>query len=262
MSHVYRQPTNYRPRRLLTPTLITSVPEGDGTITIIGTPETGSGGNGADVTLTFNEAPIEDDLVLLVGGNSDSTGVDPIGPSTAGYTQDSLEHTDSHPYGHGVWYKFMTSTPDTTVVCQGTGDGTDSASYIALVLRGVDLSTPIDTATIETGPTFAADPDLDAIVTATVNAWVVVTVGGNSSDGSIVHPSGYINTALVLGVDTNRSSTSVGTKEIASPSSEDPGAYALWTNHDWTGFTVAIRPAGGGGPAPVIPERARVGVGL
>ncbi len=208
----------------------------------VGTTQSAGNSDGNDVTLTFDVAPIEDDFVFVTGGNPLDSG-SLVGPSTAGYTEDSL-HQPGSTFSHGFWYKKMGATPDTDVVCQGTGSGVHSAAYNAIVLRGVDPGTPIDAATVKTGPTTSADPDLDAIVTITDAAWVILTAGGESAEGGIVHPTGYVG-VFAIGVDTVRHVSAMSTKQPLSVGSEDPDAYTLWSSMDWIGFTIAIRPDGG-----------------
>ncbi len=111
-------------------------------ITIVGTPQAATGGNGSDVTLTFDGTPAEDDYVLLFGGSHDEDGTPAVGPSTAGYTEEALRQDSNEVFSEGLWGKFLGATPDTTVVGKGSGDTQELTAYFCWVLRGVDLTTP------------------------------------------------------------------------------------------------------------------------
>lgn len=226
-------------------------------ITLVGTPQAGGAANGGDVTLTFDGVLAEGDLVLLVGGNGDANGAGDIGPMTAGYTQAALyQVNDGTDLSAGVWYKFLTSTPDGSVVANGAGSAQEAAAYASLVLRGVDASTPIDVAIVETGPTVGVNPDPGAVTTATAGAWVIAAAVDSNQTPASAGPTGYSNFVGDGADDTRPCSVGLATKEIASAGAEDPGAFSNWGNqfNSWKTFTVVLRPAGAGGtPGTVSP---------
>ena len=227
-------------------------------ITIVGTAQIGTNGNGGDVTLTFDVAPVEGDMVLVLGGHGNQNlGTGPIGPSTAGYTQRALYHSNVIEVSNGVWTKFMGATPDATVVCQGSGVIEDGVVYASIVLRGVDPTTPLDAVIVETSELvggISTDVDLDAITTVTDGAWVI---GGwnHRSTGLFSGPTGYSNFVFDTVVDTNRLSGALATIEVATAGVEDPPVFSGNRSDPWYGYTVAIRPAGAGGVVATAQSR-------
>jgi len=207
-------------------------------IAIVGTPRVGSQASGANVTLIFDVAPQENDLVLVCGGHgSDAVS---IGPSTAGYTAIAT-HTAS-PKG-GIWRKFMGSTPDTQVVCIGGGDAQDAVAYGSIVLRGVDLTTPLDVAHTVAGPSSVANPDPPSIEPVTNGVWIVAAYWEQGRDVSASSgPSGYSNFASIGQIDTNRFGVGLATKFLATAAPEDPGVFTLGTALTWYTVTLALRP--------------------
>src|SRR5262245_49003262 len=137
--------------------------------------------NGVDVTLTFSTAPIRGDIVYVWGGHT-STRPTPIGPSTAGYTNvGGVQTATTNTFG--VWRKQMGATPDTNVVCQGTGNNADSTGYGCIVLRNVEGASPED-ATIVFANGSSTNPDPGAITVATAGASVVICASTVVSDSA------------------------------------------------------------------------------
>lgn len=216
-------------------------------IAIVGSSQADFNNNGGDVILTFDGSPAEDDFVVVTGGNADNDSSGPIGPSTGGYTQRGLQMAGGSERATGVWTKFLSSSPDSGVVGQGSGSAQEATAYASIVLRGVDLDTPLDVSIVETGPTTSAERNLDSIDTATDDAWVILCVGGGGDDVPSAGPTGYGNLATAGDVDTRRYCCALCTKEVTSAGTEDPGDFSGWLSNAWYGFTVAIRPAGAGG---------------
>lgn len=213
-------------------------------ITIVGTAQAGSNNSGNDVTITFNGSPQEGDFVLLVGGNGQSDANEPFGPVTAGYTTITTKRAAADQGSLGAWYKFLTSTPDTTVVGEGGGDATDGVAYACIVLRGVDPINPLDALTTETGPTETDAQINAAITTATNGAWVIVAASnGLSDDVPNGGPDFYRNLAAATAVDTNRYAAALATREIVTAGLEEPTEWNSWTIGWFMGITIAIRPA-------------------
>jgi hypothetical protein len=210
-------------------------------ITPVGTPQSGSANNGGDVTLTFDEALDEGDVVYVLHGQADS-GTIALGPSTSGYTE--LAKHDAAVPKAGVYRKVMGATPDSTVVLPGTGAGQGSTIGVCIALRGADATTPEDAATTTAGPTFDNNPNPAAVTTVTAKAWVLGVAASDGPDSSWSPISGYSNQVEAHGIDTFRINGALMTKEVATPGAEDPGAYTVGPGaENWYAFTVAVRPA-------------------
>ena len=220
-------------------------------ITLISSDEAQSN-NGGDPTITFGTAPAEDDYVVLIGGHGADASVGSFGPITSGYTAIATVTQTTSPNEHGVgcWYKKMGATPDTTVQGEGGGDNGDGVIYFAYVLRGADLTTFLDTAAITNQDNNDAyDPA--SITTVTDGAWVIAICAAHRGAGEPSSaPTGYSNFLGAEQADTDGFDLGAATKEVASAGAEDPGAFTGFSgsSEDETEFTVAIRPAGGGGP--------------
>jgi len=223
-----------------------------GNIDFVGfTSETAAGD--AVFTLTLNSgltngsssSVSEGDLVLIYAAVAYTTS-----PSlVSGYT--SLYSVSTPGYGPSirVMYKFMGSTPDTSVTVNCNGFFADSASVFAYVFSGVDAATPVDVTAEEDFPdTIFANPPP---VTPTVSGATVL--GCQAGNGQSYDTSLYSDTAgdydffnsesfgerdgLVLGV---------GYKSEVS-GTFDPSALSFPladnTNYDSYAITLALTPA-------------------
>jgi len=209
-------------------------------ITVVGTPQAAAAMDGTDVTLTFDVAPQDGDVTVLAGGHFNRG---PLGPVTAGYTA-AHASTAQNPY-FGVWYKRQGATPDANVVGEGSGAAQDGAAYIALVLRGVDATTPLDVAAQA-----VASTDPAAITTATADAFILVATGTQSGDNTPGGITGYTVTDVATVTDTNRIMVRGAYKTRATAGTEDPPQWDGWTPDPGNSYsvTVAFRPTGGGTP--------------
>lgn len=216
--------------------------------TLVGTPQGGIATNGGDVTLTFDVAPAENDVVVVLGGYS-CTGSAPTnspGPKTAGYT--TMHQFSNTNLGLSASYKVMGATPDTSVTCAGFAGGNSqraAAAYSSYVLRGVDTANVEDAIATTVGPiSDGTEPDNPSITTVTDSAWVIIAAcTARHTSKVLAAPTGYINDILLEGDDTERYHFGSATREIATPGAEDPGAWSwqdLALGQEWYAITVAI----------------------
>lgn len=227
-------------------------------ITQVGATVSGTAVSGANVTLTLPAGMAENDMVLLVGGHAlahSATPADPPttnGPSTGGYTAIVNSHTQNGAFDSitlGSWRKFMGATPDTSVVGLGDTLAADGTVYHAIVLRGVDLTTPVDATAAMVRPGGTSPPDCPSITVVTVGAWVFAIGGCAVNDATVTAPTGYTGLAWSSVVDTNLCGLGFAYKEATATGAEDPGAYAdVGALTSPGGFTIAIRPASGSTP--------------
>lgn len=198
--------------------------------------------NGVDVTLTFSTAPQTGDVVYVWGGHT-STRATPIGPSTSGYNVvDSVQTQSTNTFG--VWRKVMGNTPDTNVVCQGTGNTADSTGYGCIVLRQVNTSTPED-ATIVWANGSSTNPNPGSITPATTGATVIICAGSVNNDSAWTSPANYGATVASGSNDTNPYSIggAVRTSGLTGGTPEDPASWTGVVTGVWIAATIAIRPA-------------------
>lgn len=206
-------------------------------ITVVGTPQSGTANN-ANVTLTFDVAPVQGDVVFVAGGH-DSNGGSSVTPVTSGYTQ-VINDTASQPY-FGVWYKVMGASPDTTVVMPASGAANDAGAYCAIVLRNVHSSV-LGATTTTAGPTASTNPDPASITTTAANSMVLVfglSTSNDAAPGTMTNYTVAGSAGLNLsGVDA---SVSMGRRVIAAAGAENPPAWSAWTTGTWKTATLEVK---------------------
>lgn len=146
-----------------------------------------------------------------------------------------------------VSYKFMT-VPDTSVTIPGTTNNAWGEAYSIQVFRGVDLTTPMDTAAIPAGGTGTGRPDPGSILPVTTGAWVVICGGGAAGTGAnYVAPANFTTNFLTSsGADTTDAMVGSGYWDGWVSGSVDPATYTGGTtgaNDSWTAYTIALRPS-------------------
>lgn len=227
-------------------------------ISFVGTPQAGSNTNGGNVTLTFDVALQQGDVVYVFGCHSDRAPTNVSGPSTAGYTG-IKRVTAASSIDFSVFRKVMGASPDSTVVCKGSTNSADACSYACYVLRGVDNSTPEDVAVTSTGPTIGGQPNCPSIDPVTNDCLILALMGNRINDAAITGPSGYSNTITSTGNDTVDTSVYGGTKQLVGHAAEDPGATTGWLEGNaWGAVTVAVRPAAAAIQPPRTMHQARL----
>lgn len=216
------------------------------------------GVNGDGVTFNFPSATLqEDDLVIVTGGGGRNADSEVFGPSTSGYTTvDSIDAGATNNVAAGIWYKFMGATPDTTVVCQNTGQGEDACAYTVHVLRGVDTTTPQDaTFQVTSFQTSTTTPNPPAITVVTDEALVLVSNFGNSIGTISVSggtPATYGSLAQSNQTDTYRANVGAAVKPLLPPASEDPGVFTYTAAGNFYTWTTAWRPIPYGPTLPTL----------
>jgi hypothetical protein len=173
-------------------------------ISIVGTPQTGTALNGGNVTLTFDTSVTikQNDVVLLYGGHYYREGAD-LGPSTEGYVE-IFANDESEP-AFGAWYKIMGATPDASVSCYGSGNAEDGTAYAAYVLRGVDTEDVIDVAPVITGPQAFGWMEAPKVTLISEMSTVVALGCGMNYDEEIGTLDDYMGyTGLSAGVDETK----------------------------------------------------------
>ena len=212
-------------------------------IALRGTSQTGSSNNGGDVTLTFDTGtpPLEDDIVVVVGGHGIATTTlsAPVPNAGGGYTQVGI-HTGTVPIV-GMWIKRMGSTPDLSVVCSGGGNNADASSWMCATYSGVDTTTAQDATATTAGPTTSTNPNPASITTVTDNAFVIVGAGSTVSDASVGTIDGYTDHLNANRNETNDLSAAFARIDAGPLGAENPGAWSAWSEGTWYAITAALR---------------------
>lgn len=195
--------------------------------------------------------PAANDLVIVTcvtgsaGGNPAMAVTTPTGYTALGQLNQSAVTADT---SMNVSYKFMTSTPDTTVTIPGTTNNAWAEAYTIQVFRNVDLTTPLDVTPTSAGGTGTGRPNPASITPVTTGAWVVICGGGAAGAGAIyTAPTNYTtNFHTKNGVDSTDAMIGSGYWDGWSSGAEDPGSYTGGTtgaNDSWSAYTIALRPA-------------------
>lgn len=229
-----------------------------------------SGGSGS--------AALEGDLVIFAYNVADADNVD-LNPvcNTAGFTEIAdLFGDGTNDANLGVYWKFMGSSPDTSVVGEGNIGGTDTAiQAVAMVFRGVRTVAdggPFDVALQPATGTTGGNPDPPSIDTSgAAGIWTVI-VGANAHtanvDGTFSAPTNYTTDFLTVGSQDTADGI-IGMGYNASPSDpENPGTMtSSATATGWCAVTIALSQAPEVRRArvswaelevPTAPRRARV----
>lgn len=232
-------------------------------ITYVGGATASSAGN-TDVSVSLtaltggsDSAPSAGDLVIFAYNIADADNADlNMACNTTGF--DTNEVADLFGNGTqdanlGVYWKFMTATPDTAVVGEGSLGGTDTAIQgVAMVFRGVATVAqggPFDTTATTDQGTTGGLPDPPSINTSGAAGICTVIVGSNAhaagSGGAFTAPANYTTDFLTIGNVDDTADGIIGMGYNLSPSDpEDPGAFAdNVAATGWCAVTMALKPA-------------------
>jgi hypothetical protein len=185
---------------------------------------------GGDVTLTFAGSLLQNDLVIVAYSIGDNDAVNQnMVMLTSGYTEvaDLFVDTGTEDLNLGVFYKFMTATPDTSAQVDGLG-GTDAAvAAVCMVFRGVDTAGPFDTASTTATGTGSFSPNPPSNNHGNLSgAWSVIVGAAQhnlGSSGTYTFPTGYTTNAIDRGSNDTTDCT-IGMGYDSTPADpEDPG---------------------------------------
>ena len=118
-----------------------------GTISTVGTNTAEVAASGGTQSITIPTS-LEDDLVLAFISHDRGSADVSVPDGGTGWTTVRAEFGGTGNVGMGLFYKFQGATPATSfnLARASGGDSTDAQSVIVVVLRGVDLTNPIDRA--------------------------------------------------------------------------------------------------------------------
>lgn len=201
----------------------------------------GASTNGGSVTLNFTA--LKDDVVIVMGGTIYRNGYTQAGTSSTGW---SVGAYASYGPSACVLWKVMGDTPDTSIVCNGSGNSNDSSAYVYYVLRGVDLNNIFDEYIRGVSFGTSTNPDNGPSYPNTVGAWIINFNASEVYDTSPGTVADFTNTVSATQTDTfgftSAACTMVATAtEVAN--GKDPGAWSSWASGEWYGWCFSIKPA-------------------
>jgi hypothetical protein len=207
-------------------------------ITLVGTGQIAALSGGGDITLTFNVAPKQGDMVLAFGTYQGTGGTGTASFVTSGYTTRFSQFSGN---ARGiVATKFMGGTPDATVTLN-VDQTSGSRCFGCYVFENVHADVLDAAVTEATGN--STNPDAPSITTATAGALVVPIAFSHSGDNAVTAPSGYGN-AINIGISAFRD-TSLAAAMLAAgpPGAVNPPSWTNWTAEEWRALTLALKPA-------------------
>ncbi len=215
-------------------------------LTYVGTAE--NSGNSAAYNVDLSGLSLQEgDIVVVATGFVRTSNTDP-GVGTAGYTEEAdLYQNDTRDANFSINWKIMSSSPDTSVSCNGSGSATLGAVCVVHVWRGVDQGTPMDTAVTSVTGGNASNPNSPSITPTTSGAIVISAGLGTMAavDNAVTAPTGYSNQADIS-VDPGSAATVGIASKAWTSGAEDPAAWTNFTtttSDSWAAVTVALRPA-------------------
>lgn len=189
-----------------------------------------------------------DIIVCLVGGVKSSTYPNGVANLPTGYTNISNDvASDTYIAVARICYKFMTSTPDTSLVISGgTGNAANGGTCSVLVFRGVNQANPLDVTSVVNITNNILKPDPSAITPIHSGAFIVAGgVGGLVISTAYFTSSDLTNFISSRGSDTLTSLNGIGYKEWTG-GAFDPAQFSYPADADTTSsiaYTIALRPA-------------------
>lgn len=185
---------------------------------------TGALASGAsNVSIAMPPGAQENDIALYLS-SADSTFLSNPAIQSAGYTDISSEWDGAGP-AYGSAFKAMGATPDTAIEVDGASGRL--SNYILVLLRGIDLSTPLDgVAPVVVSNT--SDPAALTPSTANATSIIVNFLDEDDAAGSGVAPADY---TMIAESDTGQGSTSAGSttsvayRVLGAIASVDPAAF-------------------------------------
>lgn len=216
-----------------------------------------AGNNDTNATLDLtaltggsDTSPSPDDYVIVFG--TASSGVDSdvtISDGTYGAIGTDIYQSDSFKINTNVFAKVQGGTPDTSVSINGSSNTTGGNSAVAVVLRGVDTTTPLDVAVQQAGSLNTALANAPQITPSTAGAWIIAG-GGISQDltpGTFTGPANMTDYHQATSVGSSRGNvTWAALKTDWSSGAFDPDALTGGdesTSYAFGAFTIAVRPA-------------------
>lgn len=198
----------------------------------------------------------EGDIVIINLNNATTVDRTQAQLLASGYTaaHTDLFANDSNDTNQQVQYKFMGSTPDTSVDIPASNATTAGVAVTIHAFRGVCTVNPLDVATTTATGTNTGIANAPAITPITAGAWILACGAAAVAAGAVfTNPAGMSSTTNHFRSATITSTTNdanIGTAIYSSwtSGSYDPAAFGGSTTTNtgsWAAATLALRPARG-----------------
>lgn len=227
-------------------------------------------GTGATITVDLtalaggsDSAPQEGDLVVVVWGHAD-TSDRTLSVSTSGYTKrQDLYQTETWDPNLATAWKFMGSTPDSSVVVNRTSNAAYGGCAVVQVWRGVDPNVPFDVADVTAQGTNSQLSNPASITPQRENAVVLACgIGTQATTGAaFTIPSGMTNGVSVKGDGTTADAAVFLASYDWTSGAYDPAAVTGGTggtSAGWIAVTMALRGAVADGAVEITPPAGSV----
>jgi len=198
-----------------------------------------------DLTGGLAAAPSEDDIVLIAYAIGAGVDVD-VTITTADYIEIAdIRANDDNDANLGVFRKFMTATPDTSITVGPTTNATYAGAVAIQVWRGVNVTTPMDVAATTATGTNTGQPSPAAITPTTSGAFVIVAGAAAQPAGADFTSSDLSNFITETSPDTIDATVGMGsfawTSGLFTPATW--GGSTSASTDSWAAVTLALRPA-------------------
>lgn len=218
-------------------------PGGTASINHVGTDSVDAGASATSVTLSEPAGTQENDLILCIVKNDDTTS---NWTAPADFTQiDEVSRTSNQHYWVG--YKIRGTTQGNGYAFSHDGTATHTAGMMS-VYRDNNTSTPLDVTYVRASHSTESTNDLSyapsAITTVTNNSWVVILSGWSGGPGTVSWSgiSGYTTDGNLEGGSGRN--LNILSKLVATAGTETPGSFGTTgdAGEDGASFTIAIKP--------------------
>jgi hypothetical protein len=205
-------------------------------IAIVGTPVANGAINGGNFSVNMPTGVAQGDVVYAFLALSSAAGG---GTSSSGWTQ--LGATLDNTVRLQAFRKVMGAVPDTSIAFTGTASASDCGEGMTIAYRGVNQTTPEDTART-TASGNSTNPDPAAIVVVQPSTQVVIFAATRLVDTTgTAAPAGYGNFTQASQTDTASLTAYLADKGSVVAGSENPAVFSGVSTALWGAITVAVR---------------------
>jgi len=198
-----------------------------------------------DLTGGLASSPSENDLVVLSYAIGSGADID-VTVTTSGYIEIAdIRANDDNDANLGVFRKFMSSSPDTSVTVGQTTNTTYPGAVAIQVWRGVNVTTPLDVAATTATGLDTGQPSPPAITPSTSGSVVIVAGAASQPTGAVFTSSDLSNFITATSPDTLDTVVGMGSFDWTSGTFTPAtwGGSTTASTDSWAAVTLALRPA-------------------